>query len=173
MARPARGALTFPPYDSDKQQRPGLEADMRTAPRYGASRYRPAGKLKDKVALITGGDSGIGRAVAVLYAREGADDAVVHLPDEHRDAEQVRREVQKQGQGCLLLPGDLADPGFCRAAVERTRTELGGLNILVNNEPGFGAKQATVESMTENWTASCLLFGSSPYCLVWTIEEWR
>ncbi|GAA2477206.1 SDR family oxidoreductase [Streptomyces longisporus] len=129
-----------PPYDSDKQQRPGLEADMRTAPRYGASRYRPAGKLKNKVALITGGDSGIGRAVAVLYAREGADVAVVHLPDEQGDAEEVRREVQEQGRRCLLLPGDLADPEFCRAAVERTRTELGGLNILVSNAAYLNSK---------------------------------
>ncbi|MFG1664651.1 SDR family oxidoreductase [Streptomyces sp. Y7] len=129
-----------PPYDSDKQQRPGLEADMRSAPRYRASRYRASGKLEGKVALITGGDSGIGRAVALLYAREGADVAIVHLPDERSDAEQIQREVQDEGRRCLLLPGDLIDPAFCSEAVERTRAELGGLNILVSNAAYLNSK---------------------------------
>ncbi len=113
---------------------------MRTAPRYRADRYRAAGKLEDKVALITGGDSGIGRAVALLYAREGADVAVVHLPDEHVDAEQVRQEVEEQGRRCLLLPGDLKDPEFCREAVERTVDRLGGLNVLVSNAAYLNSK---------------------------------
>ncbi|MCD7438343.1 SDR family oxidoreductase [Streptomyces lincolnensis] len=129
-----------PPYDSQKQQWPGLEADMRTAPRYRASRYRACGKLEGKVALITGGDSGIGRAVALLYAREGADVAVVHLPEERPDAEQVEREIREQGRRCLLLPGDLMDPAFCREAVERTVGELGALNILVNNAAYLNSK---------------------------------
>ncbi|MGW2383254.1 SDR family oxidoreductase [Streptomyces sp. NPDC001658] len=129
-----------PPYDSQKQQWPGLEADMRTAPRYRASRYRACGKLEGKVALITGGDSGIGRAVALLYAREGADVAVVHLPEERPDAEQVEREIREQGRRCLLLPGDLMDPVFCREAVERTVGELGALNILVNNAAYLNSK---------------------------------
>ncbi|MEV8312460.1 SDR family NAD(P)-dependent oxidoreductase [Streptomyces flavidovirens] len=84
------------------------------------------GKLEGKVALITGGDLGIGRAVALLYAREGADVAIVHLPEECGDAEQVQREVRDQGRRCLLLPGDLAGQAFCREAVERTVAELGG-----------------------------------------------
>ncbi|MFE8992317.1 SDR family oxidoreductase [Streptomyces collinus] len=129
-----------PPYDSDKQQRPGLEAEMRSKPRYRASRYRASGKLEGKTALITGGDSGIGRAVALLYAREGADVAVVHLPEERVDAERVRAEVEEQGRRCLLLPGDLTDPEFCRAAVERTAAELGGLNILVSNAAYLNSK---------------------------------
>ncbi|MFD9116459.1 SDR family NAD(P)-dependent oxidoreductase [Streptomyces bottropensis] len=129
-----------PPYDTDKQRRPGLETGMRTAPRYRAQRYRAAGKLQDKVALITGGDSGIGRAVALLYAREGADVAVVHLPDEQVDADQVRRDVEAQGRRCLLLPGDLKDPEFCREAVERTVDVLGGLNILVSNAAYLNSK---------------------------------
>ncbi|MEU9270079.1 SDR family oxidoreductase [Streptomyces sp. NPDC048251] len=129
-----------PPYDSDKQKRPGLEADMHTAPRYQASRYRAAGKLEGKAALITGGDSGIGRAVALLYAREGADVAIVHLPDEQVDAEQIRREVEEQGRRCLLLPGDLTDPAFCRGAVEQTVAELGALNILVSNAAYLNSK---------------------------------
>ncbi|MDX2602592.1 SDR family oxidoreductase [Streptomyces caniscabiei] len=129
-----------PPYDSDKQQRPGLEADMRTAPRHRAMRYRACGKLEGKVALITGGDSGIGRAVALLYAREGADVAIVHLPDETVDADQIRGEVEGEGRRCLLLPGDLKDPAFCREAVARTVAELGGLNILVSNAAYLNSK---------------------------------
>jgi hypothetical protein len=129
-----------PPYDSDKQRRPGLEADMRTKPRYRASRSRASGKREGKTALITGGDSGIGRAVALLYAREGADVAVVHLPEERVDAERVRGEVEEQGRRCLLLPGDLTDPAFCREAVERTAAELGGLNILVSNAAYLNSK---------------------------------
>ncbi|MFF6951102.1 SDR family NAD(P)-dependent oxidoreductase [Streptomyces iakyrus] len=113
-----------PPYDSDKQQRPGPEAAMRSEPRYRASRCRASGKPAGKTALITGGDSGIGRAVALLYAHEGADVAVVHLPEERVDAERVRAEVEERGRRCLLLPGDLTDPEFCRAAVERTTAEL-------------------------------------------------
>ncbi|MDX3513221.1 SDR family oxidoreductase [Streptomyces caniscabiei] len=81
------------------------------------------------MALITGADSGIGRAVALLYAREGADVAIVHLPEETVDADQVRGEVEREGRPCLLLPGDLEDPAFCREAVERTVAELGGLNV--------------------------------------------
>ncbi|MGW0843966.1 SDR family oxidoreductase [Streptomyces sp. NPDC002787] len=141
QAVPQVAAEPTPPYDSDKQRRPGLEADMRTAPRYRAERYRAAGKLRDKVALITGGDSGIGRAVALLYAREGADVAVVHLPDERVDAEQVRQEVEEEeGRRCLLLPGDLKDPAFCREAVEQTVARLGGLNILVSNAAYLNSK---------------------------------
>lgn len=132
----------------------GLDAHMRTAPRCGASRYRPAGKLKDKVALITGGDSGIGRAVAVLYARGGADVAVVRLPDEQGDAEQVRREVQEQGRRCLLLPGDLTGPEFCRGAVERTRTELGGLNILVSNAACLHSKLELEQLTAEDFDST-------------------
>lgn len=129
-----------PPYDSDKQEWPGLEADMRSAPRYRASRYRACGKLEGKVALITGGDSGIGRAVALLYAREGADVAVVHLPEETVDANQVRSEVEEEGRRCLLLPGDLKQAAFCREAVERTVSELGGLNVLVSNAAYLNSK---------------------------------
>ncbi|MEV6319318.1 SDR family NAD(P)-dependent oxidoreductase [Streptomyces sp. NPDC051776] len=100
-----------PPYDSDKQEPPGLEARMRTLPRYQASQYQACGKPRGKVALVTGGDSGIGRAVALLYAREGADIAVVYLPAEREDAELVQREVEKHGQRCLLLPGVIAVTG--------------------------------------------------------------
>jgi NAD(P)-dependent dehydrogenase (short-subunit alcohol dehydrogenase family) len=115
------------------QEEPGLEADLRLRPQFEAPAYKAAGKLAGKVALITGGDSGIGRAVAVLYAREGADVAIVYLPVEQRDADETRGHVEAQGRRCLLLPGDVTDAAFCRSAVERVVGELGQLDVLVNN----------------------------------------
>src|SRR3954469_15208528 len=108
------------PQSEQTQPKPGLESEMEPRPRYHAPLYRPADKLKDKVALITGGDSGIGRAVAVLYAREGADVAIVYLPEEQSDADETRLAVQKAGRRCLQIPGDVTSPQFCRDAVERT-----------------------------------------------------
>ncbi|MFZ3599027.1 SDR family oxidoreductase [Streptomyces sp. BH104] len=132
-ARPDEAGEPEPPYRFERQPRPGLEARMSTPPRYMAPRYRGSGKLRDKVALITGGDSGIGRAVAVLYAREGADVSIVYLPEEQEDAEQTRKVVEAEGRRCLLIPGDLCEPDFCRRAVDTTVDTLGALNILVSN----------------------------------------
>ncbi|WP_342596000.1 SDR family oxidoreductase [Salinicola lusitanus] len=120
----------FPPQHQTHQ--PGNEHEMHPEPEFIRADYRGTDKLKGKVALITGGDSGIGRAVAVHYAREGADCAVVYL-DEERDAEDTQALIEAEGRRCLLLKGDVADSSFCRDVVERTRRELGGLNILVNN----------------------------------------
>lgn len=113
-------------------RKPGLEAELEVKPMYEAPEYKGSGKLQDKVALITGGDSGIGRAVAVLYAREGADIAIVYL-NEHEDAEETKRAVEKEGRRCILMAGDVAHRGFCKSAVEQTIAELGKLDILVNN----------------------------------------
>ncbi len=120
----------IPPQTQEVQ--PGRESQMTPRPEYQAPEYQGSGKLKGKVALITGGDSGIGRAVAVLFAREGADVAVVYL-DEHGDARKTEELVRAEGARCLLIAGDVGDVNFCREAVERTAQELGGLNILVNN----------------------------------------
>src|SRR3954470_13564588 len=121
------------PMPAQKQEGPGLESEMTPRPDYKAPEYKGAGKLRDKVALITGGDSGIGRAVAVLFAREGADVAIVYLPAEQSDAEETRSAIEAEGHKCLLLPGDVSDPAFCKRAVEETVKQLGKLDILVNN----------------------------------------
>jgi hypothetical protein len=120
----------FPPQHQDRQ--PGIEAEMDPKPLYDDPDYRGSGKLRDKVALITGGDSGIGRAVAIAFAKEGADVAIVYL-DEHQDAEETKRLVAEKGRRCIAIAGDVGDEAFCRQAVEQTVRELSKLDILVNN----------------------------------------
>lgn len=119
------------PAQTQKRQ-PGSESEMTPKPKAEDHEQRGSGKLQNKVALITGGDSGIGRAVAIAFAKEGADIAVAYL-DEHRDAEETRALVEKQGRRCILFPGDITGEKFCRDIVERTVSELGRLDILVNN----------------------------------------
>ncbi|MGZ5007593.1 MAG: SDR family oxidoreductase [Methylobacter sp.] len=122
-----------PPNPSQHQERrPGLEKDMNPRPQSHDPNYRGSGKLERKVALITGGDSGIGRAVAVAFAKEGADTAIVYL-NEHEDAEETKRLVSENGQKCLLISGDIRQEDFCRLAVEQTLSELGRLDCLINN----------------------------------------
>ena len=127
-----------------QRKQPGRQYKMRPQPRSGARDYAGCGKLRDKVALITGGDSGIGRAVAILFAKEGADIAVVYLT-EHRDARETKRLVEAEGRKCLLLTGDVGREQFCKDAVQRTRRELGKINILVNN----AAEQHPQKSITK------------------------
>ncbi|WEA01655.1 SDR family oxidoreductase [Mucilaginibacter sp. SJ] len=116
-----------------KQNRqPGIEAKMDPAPEYIKPSYQGSGKLKGKIALITGGDSGIGRAVCVHFAREGADIAIVYL-GEDIDAEKTKALVEAEGRQCLLIKGDVKKSGFCKKAVQQTVKKLGGLNVLVNN----------------------------------------
>jgi len=131
-----------PPQHQD--QRPGIEAEMTPLPRAEDRSYRGSGKLQDKVALITGGDSGIGRAVAILYAKEGADVSIVYL-NEHQDAEETKRQVEEEGRRCLLIAGDIGSESFCRDAVEQTVRELGRLDILINN----AAEQHPQESIEQ------------------------
>jgi NAD(P)-dependent dehydrogenase (short-subunit alcohol dehydrogenase family) len=115
-----------------EQERPGIEAEMDPKPLSDDPSYRGSGKLRNKVALITGGDSGIGRAVAIAFAKEGADVSIVYL-NEHRDAKDTKRMVEEHGRKCILIPGDISDEGFCKDAVKQTAKELKRLDILVNN----------------------------------------
>ncbi|AKJ28011.1 SDR family oxidoreductase [Caldimonas brevitalea] len=124
--------------------KPGLEAELELKPRFEAPDYQGSHKLQDMAALITGGDSGIGRAVAVLFAREGADVAIVYL-NEHEDAEETKRYVEREGRACLLIPGDVKDPAFCKQAVEKTVATFGKLDVLVNN----AAFQEHAESLVD------------------------
>jgi len=141
----------MPPFPAQTQPQPGIESKMKPLPSYQAPEYRAAGKLKGKVALITGGDSGIGRAVAVLYAREGADVAIVYLADEQTDAEETRAAIEKEGKRAVLLAGDVCDPKFCRRAVAETVRALGKLDILVNNAAYQQEQSSPEEISDEQW----------------------
>jgi NAD(P)-dependent dehydrogenase (short-subunit alcohol dehydrogenase family) len=115
-----------------QEQQPGHESEMTPQPEFDGSQEQGSDKLKNKVALITGGDSGIGRAVAIAYAREGADVSIVYL-NEHEDAQKTKEMIEQMGQDCLTIAGDIGDEQFCREVVQKTVDELGHLDILVNN----------------------------------------
>lgn len=143
------GARHYPELPMPKQhlKKPGIEADLELAPMVDAPYYLGSEKLKDKVAIITGGDSGIGRGVAVLYAREGADVVIVYL-SEHEDARETQRLVENEGCRSLAIPGDVSDPEFCRAVIEQTIKEFGRLDILVNNA-AFQEHVQDIQDLTE------------------------
>jgi NAD(P)-dependent dehydrogenase (short-subunit alcohol dehydrogenase family) len=151
MAKPQMQAEPKPPFPEQKLAKPGLESELQPKPRYKAPRYKPAGKLEGKVALVTGGDSGIGRAVAVLYAREGADVAITALPDERTDAEHTRRTIEAEGRRCIVIEGDLVDPDVCVDAVERTVAELGQLDVLVHNAAHQNRKESLEDVEDAEW----------------------
>ncbi|MDB6162659.1 MAG: rdh [Xanthomonadaceae bacterium] len=135
------------PLPRQHQAKPGLESLLKPEPRFMAPDYIGSGKLQDKVALITGGDSGIGRAVAVLFAREGADVAIAYL-NEDGDALKTKAHVEQEGARCVTIAGDVKDPAFCERAVRQTVDALGGLDILVNNA-AFQQHSASLEDITE------------------------
>jgi NAD(P)-dependent dehydrogenase (short-subunit alcohol dehydrogenase family) len=137
-----------PPFRVQHQRPPGSELKLSPEPRWQAARYRAAGKLEGRAALVTGGDSGIGRAVAFLYAREGADVAIAYLPTEQGDAEKVKQSVEAVGRRCLLIPTDLTKPGACEKAVSATVREFGRLDILVSNAAHQSRKE-TLADVTE------------------------
>jgi NAD(P)-dependent dehydrogenase (short-subunit alcohol dehydrogenase family) len=136
-----------PPMPRQHLDKPGMEADMQEQPRFEAPHYKGSGKLDGFATLITGGDSGIGRAVAVLFAREGADVAIAYL-SEHEDAELTRQHVEAEGGRCLLIPGDVKDAAFCRSAVEQTVQAFGKLDVLVNNA-AFQEHAKAIEDLSE------------------------
>ncbi|NNH61997.1 SDR family oxidoreductase [Rhizobium laguerreae] len=134
----------IPPFPSQKQPMPGLTAQMDPVPDHGEKSYRGSERLKGKRAIITGGDSGIGRAVAIAYAREGADLVISYL-DEDEDADETKRLIEQAGRKAILVSGDIQDPAHCRQIVETAVKELGGIDILVNN----AAHQASFKSIDE------------------------
>ena len=138
---------TLPPQ---QQPEPGKESEMNPRPEYRGEDYKAAGKLEGKVAIITGGDSGIGRSVAVLFAREGADVAILYL-DQHQDAEQTRKVVEEHGRTCLTFAGDVADRDVCRRVIDETLARLGRLDILVNNAAEQHPQEKLEDISEEQW----------------------
>jgi len=136
------------PMPEQHQERPGIEAEMTPRPEFIAPHYKGSGKLEGKAALVTGGDSGIGRSVAVLYAREGADVAIVYLPEEEVDAKETANHVEAEGRRCLLIPGDVTGSKFCSDAIERVVAEFGRLDVLVNNA-AFQHHQNEIADITD------------------------
>jgi NAD(P)-dependent dehydrogenase (short-subunit alcohol dehydrogenase family) len=133
-----------PPYPSQKQPMPGSTSEMNPRPDHGETSYKGSGRLQGMKAVITGGDSGIGRAVAIAYAREGADILIAYL-SEKDDADEVKALIEKEGRKAVLVAGDLQDPDHCRSVIKRAVAELGGIDILVNN----AAHQATFDDICD------------------------
>jgi NAD(P)-dependent dehydrogenase (short-subunit alcohol dehydrogenase family) len=139
------------PMPAQHQRKPGLESRLTPRPRYQAPHYKGSDKLRRKVALITGGDSGIGRAVAVLFAREGADVAITYLPEEETDAQETVRAIEDEGGSAVSIEGDIQDPEFSRRAVKQTIAKLGKLDILVNNAAYQQHQEALEDLSPEQW----------------------
>jgi NAD(P)-dependent dehydrogenase (short-subunit alcohol dehydrogenase family) len=164
MAQPQIKAEPKPPFPKQKLPKPGLESNLKPRPKYLAPRYKAAGKLEGKVALITGGDSGIGRAIAVLYAREGADVAITALPAERPDADETRRAVELEGRTCLVLVGDLTTARACRGVVARTLKKFGSLDILVVNAAHQNRKKTLEDVSDKEWDRT---FKTNIYAYFW------
>lgn len=143
-----------PPFPAQHQDGVGLEQKLKPRPKFEAETYRPAAKLESKVALITGGDSGIGRAVAVLFAREGASVAITYLPEEQPDADETRKAIESAGARCLAVAGDLTDPAFCDDIVEQTVRHFGRLDVLVANAAHQNRKPALEDVTDEEFDAT-------------------
>ncbi|MFN8480842.1 MAG: SDR family oxidoreductase [Kouleothrix sp.] len=144
-----------------QNQHPGIESEMIPRPQAEDSQYRGSGKLQDKVALITGGDSGIGRAVAIAYAKEGAEIAIIYF-NEHADAAETKRQVEEEQRRCLTIAGDIGDEQFCQNAVEQIVKELGHLDILVNNaaeqHPRKSIDQISAEQLERTFKTNIFSF---------------
>jgi NAD(P)-dependent dehydrogenase (short-subunit alcohol dehydrogenase family) len=141
----------MPPFPRQKQTSPGLESELNPRPNFSAPLYKAAGKLEGRRALVTGGDSGIGRAVAVLYAREGADVAITHLAEERSDAEETKMYIEAEGRICVLIQTDLSKPEQCRLVIEKTIEGLGGIDILVSNAAHQMRKESLDQIEREEW----------------------
>jgi NAD(P)-dependent dehydrogenase (short-subunit alcohol dehydrogenase family) len=155
-----------PPFPAQEQPWPGLASNMQPRPDHGEHSYRGSGRLKGRKALITGGDSGMGRAAAIAFAREGADVAINYLPDEQADADEVVALIQEAGSKAVALPGDLRDESFCQELVANTIKALDGLDILVSNAGRQQSHQSILEISTEqfDWTLKTNVY--APFWLI-------
>jgi NAD(P)-dependent dehydrogenase (short-subunit alcohol dehydrogenase family) len=158
------GRFPRPPFPAQEQPRPGLASRMLPKPDHGEDSYRGSGRLRGRKALITGGDSGIGRAVAIAFAREGADVAFGYLPEEEEDAREVIDLIRAEGRKAIPLPGDICDEVFCRKLVAEAIARLGGLDILVNNAGYQQARDSIADVSTEQFDAT---FKTNVYALFW------
>ena len=140
-----------PPFEEDRQAPPALDAEMKNRPDHGEQTYQGFGRLKGKVALITGGDSGIGKAAAIAYAREGANVAISFLPEEQEDAQDTIGWIEKAGVKGLALPGDITDERHCRDMVDRVVEQFGSLDVLVNNAAFQMTHQKIEEFSSQEW----------------------
>jgi len=156
-----------PPFPPQKLEKPGLESELHPRPHYEAPDYKAAGKLDGKVAVITGGDSGIGRSVAVVYAKEGADVAITALPAEHGDAEETRTAVEAAGKRCIVIEGDLSSQAFARDVIARTMKEFGRIDILVHNAAHQNHWKSLEEVTDEEWDRT---FKVNIYAYFWLVK---
>ncbi|MDB5184998.1 MAG: Oxidoreductase [Candidatus Saccharibacteria bacterium] len=153
-----------PPFPKQPQSAPGLAQKMDPKPDHGEDSYRGAGRLEGRKALVTGGDSGIGRATAIAYAREGADVVINYLPSEEADAQEVIALLKATGRKVVAVPGDISDEAFCKQLIETTVSELGGIDILAN----IAGKQVAVEAIADLETAQIeATFATNVYAMMW------
>jgi NAD(P)-dependent dehydrogenase (short-subunit alcohol dehydrogenase family) len=157
-------AYKKPPWPKQEQPWPGLATRMDPPPDHGEKTYKGSGRLAGRKALITGGDSGIGRAAAIAYAREGADVAINYLPAEEPDAREVIDLIRAAGRKGVAIPGDIKDEAFCKSLVERAVKELGGLDILVNNAARQIAHESILDISSENFDET---FKTNVYAMFW------
>jgi NAD(P)-dependent dehydrogenase (short-subunit alcohol dehydrogenase family) len=155
-----------PPFPEQKQPMPGSEEAMQPKPDYGEDSYKGSGKLRDKKAVITGGDSGIGRAVALAFAREGAD-VLISYYNEHEDAEKTKRVVEDAGRKAILMPGDIKDPKHCRAIIDKAMKEFGRVDILVNNAAHQASFEDVEEISDEEWDVT---FRTNIYAMFYLVK---
>ena len=157
-----------PPFKKQKQTWPGLASNMNPPPDHGEESYKGSGRLKGRKALITGGDSGMGRAAAITFAREGADVAINYFPSEEQDARQVVALIQKAGRRAVAIPGDLRGEAFCRKLVKKAIAALGGLDILVSNAARQQSYKSMLDISTKEFDAT---MKTNIYAPFWIIQE--
>src|SRR6266536_13116 len=167
MAKPQLQTEPKPPFPQRQIEKPGLDSELSPRPRYKAPRYKPAAKLEGKIALVTGGDSGIGRAVAVIFAREGADVAITAMLEEQSDADETRRAIEREGRRCLVIETDLSESDGCRDVIQRTVDEFGGLDILVSNAAYQNRKENPEDVTDEEWDRT---FKTNVYAYFWLVK---